>query len=239
MELEEIDDIGIRRRVIPTPTDDTQIHVSELPPSDQDLIQRTMLQTSNIVTPTGPGKTLVGRVTQETSVTPEECLSRLENYHNELGQIQEIPSEPSAFPNLAWEALKLGLAKEEAVNEQLNREIDRIQEMQTNISLLLDLNAEISGSKEDAPLSAKAEALLMQLEARGVSLRKEGQSIEELKRKAGSKESSLRSEMQIVFTTKVQRLMQMVESMMQILQHIIRSNTKLMDTITRNTRPGG
>lgn len=181
--------------------------------------------------PTGTEKSLVGRATLGMPVSPTatERLHEAEEYLEQLQNTKEMPSDPRAFPNLAWESVMLGLARENHLNRKLNEHVDAIQEMQNNISLLLNLSTEISGLKEEeeAKLPEKAQQILEQLEARGIKLRKEGQTIEELKRQGSSRESGLRSEIEIRFTTQVQRAMGQIQAIIEILQHIIRSNEKL------------
>lgn len=237
LDIEELDE---RRRISGMFIPKGPTHLDQLQDCEPESIRKTLgVRNSCLMTPTGAGESLAERIGlgAPVSETATEWLPIVENYLDEMREIQnkaeqanEMPSKGFEFPNLAWESLKFGLAKENFINNQLNQHIDEIREKQQNISLLLDLNAEIGSLKEEnSELPPRAIEILGQLKARGVDLRKENQSIEELKRQASSRESDLRSQMQIAFTTEVQRLMQHIESIHQILQNIIRSDAKVKE----------
>lgn len=148
--------------------------------------------------------------------TSTQALDALNNYKSAVERLE--------FPNLAWEAVKAGLRKEHSLETRINTHIDAIQTSHDDIALLLDLQSALSKKEE---VSEQARILLDKLEARGIHL--QGDNAEEIKRLASSHESKLRSDVQIQFTTKVQYLMQQIESLNQILQNIIRSDQKLKE----------
>lgn len=210
--------------------------LSDMKGEDGDLIRKVIaLSGGHLITPTGNGSSLVGRSGLGAPVSPTAAawLPQLEDHLAEVQNISMAPLEETkslAFPHLAWEALQLGLAKENQLNEKLNQCLDEIEKMQDNISLLLKLNGEIGSLKDDdTELSPKTMEILEQLKERGIDLNKDGQTAEELRRKVNSSESGLRSQMQIKFTTQIQRYMQQIETMMQILQNIIRNDAKLKE----------
>ncbi|MBX7065684.1 MAG: hypothetical protein K1X28_00495 [Parachlamydiales bacterium] len=240
MFVDELEEIESRRGVIPgmfIPNGPT--HLDQLKDCEPAALRKTLgIRDGYLMTPVGVGEPLIDRVSLEAPVSEtalewlpavEDHLEQLKTVHNAAETTAEMPSKGFEFPNLAWEAIKFGLAKENYINEQLNHHIDEIQKKQKNISLLLDLSGEISGMKEDEKeLPPKAKEILEKLKQGGIEF-KEGLTIEELKRQGSSKESDLRSQMQIAFTTEVQRLMQHVESIHQILQNIIRSDAKVKE----------
>ena len=131
--------------------------------------------------------------------------------------------------------MKVGLAKENQIHDLLNSHIEQIENAHSHISLLLDLNAELGGSKEDqTEFSDKAKQILSELNSQGIEIH--GETVGEIKRLSSSHESRLRSEIQIKFTTKVQHLMQQIESINQILQNIIRSDAKLKEKANQLNR---
>lgn len=208
-------------------------HIDDLAEKEAKIIRNTTAQVPNLPSLTlTEGASLDGRVTPGPLVT--ENLIRIANeelpaYVEELKQIATQETVPSKFPHLAWEAIQVGLKREAFIHNKLNAHIDAIERSHDDISLLLTLNAELGGVKEDEnnELSEKAQNLIAQLKERGIELK--GESAGEIKRQASAHESRLRSEIQIKFTTKVQTLMQQVESLMQILQNIIRSDSKLKE----------
>lgn len=222
----------------PFSVDNSKLHISDMRPEEADLIRKVVaLAHEEFMTPTGTARSLVGRADLSVPISPTAAawLPRLEDHLADVQNISEVKT--LEFPHLAWEALKLGLAKENQLNEKLNNCLDEIEKSQDNISLLLQLNGELSSLKDDdTELSPKAMEILQKLKDRGVDLNKEGQTAEELRRKVNSNESGLRSQMQIQFTTKVQRYMQQIESLMQILQNIIRNDAKLKEKANQLTK---
>ena len=207
-------------------------HIDDMEEEEASIIRKTMAQISNLplLTQLSDANSLDGRVTIGAPVSPTitQCAEELSTYEEQVEQIANQEILPLEFPHLAWEAIKAGLAKENFIHEQLNRYIDEIQNAHGDISLLLDLNAELGAVKEEnSEFSERAQNLLEQLRGRGIDL--QGETIGDIKRLAGSHESRLRSEIQIKFTTKVQYLMQQIESMNQILQNIIRNDSKLKE----------
>lgn len=224
--LFDLDNIDDRRRTGGVCLPYGHTHLNELQDCEPESLRKAMgVRDKYLDTPSGIGESLVDRMSigAPVSQTAADWLPIVE-------ELRQDTAKAIAFPHLAWESLKFGLQVENRINEKLNKHIDAIREKQVNISLLLDLSGEIGGLKEDGQeLPPKALEILEQLKARGIDLRKENQSIEELKRQASSKESDLRSQMQIAFTTEVQRLMQQIESIHQILQNIIRSDAKVKE----------
>lgn len=218
------------------------VHINDMPLEESTLIQKTVSMLPQLSTPTLVDRPLTGRATlgAPVSQTASEWEPIVANHLDEVRAIHaELQSEtpPKAhtleFPHLALEMLKLGLAKENQINHKLNQAIDGIEKTQKNISLLLELGSELSAAKEEdgTELSAKANEILNQLKERGIDLKKANQSVEALKRAASSRESSERSQMQIEFTTQVQRQMSQLEALHQILLQIINKDAKLKEYV--------
>lgn len=230
-EITEIDDLELKRMssLCGAFVPGQFMHINDA----DDSVRRTHAQVHHITTPTRTeGRSLTNRTTLASAIPPKirRLGAELPAHREQLEALvrgEELPKS-SEFPHLAWEAIKVGLAQENFMHAKLNRHIDEIQASHGDIALLLDLNAELSGMKEESEeFSEKAREILDRLHARGIDIR--GQNIGEIKRQTGSHESRIRSDIQIKFTTKVQYLMQQVESMNQILQNIIRSDSKLKE----------
>ncbi len=204
---------------------------------------------SRIASPKSSNRPLVNRATVEmpdstASTEEEELYSNLAAVRDSLvnmeARLKDEKPEPHTldFPNLAWEAVKAGLAKERLSNEQLNTHIKEAEKIQKDIDLLLDFSAELTAHKDESKeLSEKAKALLAQLKERGIDLWKgEGlnkEKISELKSLTSGQVDKLRSNLQIIFTTKIQFLIQAIGAIMESLKDIIRNNNKLISTINR------
>ncbi len=186
-------------------------------------------------------ESLEGRVTLGTPLSPAllqlskdlpTYKAEIEETINRVSETGELP-KPFEFPNLAWEAIKAGLEQDDFIYAKLNEHISNIETAHADIALLLNLNAELSGVEDEEGLSEKAREILEELSDRGIDI--EAESVGEIKQLAGSHESRLRSEIQIKFTTKVQYLMQNLQSLNEILQKIIQYDSKLKEYI--NQRP--
>lgn len=215
---------------------ETPTHINDLDEEEANLIRKTQAQLANLPTNLPTDARLAESLINRVSIENQDVA--IQESYNELAQYKEEIKEASIlvpFPHLAWEAIKVGLAKQDQIHDKLHQHIDEIDQAQKDISLLLDLSAELSNMKEDnKELSERAQSLLDQLKNRGMELN--GETVGDIKRLTGSHESRLRSEIQIKFTTKVQYLMQQIESMMQILQNIIRNDSKLKEKANQLTR---
>ncbi len=213
--------------------DSSTIHLNDR--EDRKLIRKTSAQTPAITpdVPSPSDPSLVGRA-KPVSNTLRNIHEALETYKGELEEIAENNTLPSHFPFLAWEAVKAGLAKEKITNDQIQGHIREAERMQKQIDLLLDLSAELTAYKEGKPIPEKMTQLLEQLkEEHDIDLWKGGdftkEKISELKSLTSSKVDALRSNLQILFTTKIQVLIQQVGSIMEILKDIIRQNSRLVN----------
>jgi len=217
--------------------DQAKLHVNDMPPEEGNLIRRTVSQMSNISTsiPHASDKSLKGRVTLGPVETRTAEQIGLDESQEEVDP-ELLMKAVEIDPNLAWEAVKLGLAKEQHTNRQLNELIKEAKELQKKIDLLLDFSAELTGQKDDTnELSEKAKTIMADLKKLGVELWKgEDQAINkeklsELKALSGSHVDKLRSELQVKINTEIQPKMQDIASIMSMLQEIIRSHRKLID----------
>ena len=148
---------------------------------------------------------------------------------------ESTPEEPN-FPFLAWEALKVGLAKEKATNDQIARHIAEIEKGQREISLLLQVTTELNGIKDEGgEMSQKLKGLLIELKESGIELWKgEGGSlskeeISKLKSATSSQVEQLRSNIQIIFSTKVQMLIQNIATILEVVRGMIQQNSRLIN----------
>lgn len=166
-----------------------------------------------------------------------ECEADLAVHKEHLEEIATGQSNRSfypEFPNLAYEALKLALAKEQITNDKINGHIAEAKKQQDSIKLLLDLTAEINVLKDGGKLSDKAKEILAKLKEQGIEVWKGGdelskEQVSELKSLSSSQTDTLRSNLQILFTTKIQTLIQEIGTIMDVLKEIIRNDSKLKE----------
>lgn len=180
-------------------------------------------------------QSLVGRAIPVKSL--EECADDLAVHKEHLEEIATGECNRSImaeYPNLAFETLKLALAKEKVVNDKINGHIAEAKKMQDSIKDLLDLTAEINVLKDGGKLSPKAKEILAKLKEQGIDVWKGGdelskEQVSELKSLTSSQTDSLRSNLQILFTTKIQTLIQEIGTIMDILKDIVRQDSKLKE----------
>ena len=218
-----------------SPVTSEKVHVNDMKAEEADLIRKTIAQMPHISTPipSSTDASLAGRAT----------LGPVDSAVAEAADPAIAWEAVSEFPNLAWEAIKAGLVKEQITNAQLNAHIKEAEKHQKDIDLLLDFSAELTGHKDDASdLTERAKELIEELKGRGIDLWKgedktiTKEKISALKDLSNSHVDKIRSNLQILFTTKIQVKIQAIGSIMEALKDIIRNNRKVCDKA--NQLPG-
>jgi hypothetical protein len=226
----------------PLVTDD-KLHVNDMKAEEAALIRKTVAQMPHIPSLINYNrKSLNGIATLgpvEGRVRPA-VENAVMNNAAEAEDPNIVLQAVTEFPNLAWEAIKAGLLKEEITNRQLNAHIKEAEKHQKDIDLLLDFNLEMSGHKEDATeLSQRANELLDELKARGIDLWKGERAYSKekastAKDNSGNQVDKARSKLQSIVLTGIQPKISNIGSIMETLKDILRNSTRLMNTITAN-----
>lgn len=220
--------------------------------ADADLIRKTQRVAQANVTPDvpsphdrlRPGKAAPVEATSEQLETLNRLATQAADLKNQLEDVEEKltgPNPPApheaGFPNVAFEALMAGLIKESTTNTQLQGHIAKVKETQKDIDLLLDLSAALTASKNDQKMSEEVKRLLGELKSRGIDLWKgevlDKEKISELKSLTSAQVDKLRSNLQIVFTTKIQTLIQQIGAILESIKDIIRQNSRVISTANR------
>ncbi len=143
----------------------------------------------------------------------------------------------SEFPSLAWEAIKAGLAKENQSNDTLNGYIADAENHQKIIDMQLEFSAELTALGDKGEMTPRMKTLIKELKANGVDLKVDENTkitkdkVLELKSLNSSFIDQRRSKLQILFTTKIQVVIQNLGSIMETLKNILKDNTRLNSTI--------
>ncbi len=146
----------------------------------------------------------------------------------------------SEFPALAWEAIKAGLAKEKQSNDVLNGYIAQAESHQKIIDLQLEFSAELTALGDKTDMSPRMKAIVKELKENGVDFKLEEttkitkEKVIELKSLNSSFIDQRRSKLQILFTTKIQVVIQNIASIMEALKNIVKDNTRLQSTTVQN-----
>jgi len=171
------------------------------------------------------GKVTLGAPERSNSIDPEKLETSWEAVNR--------------FPALAWESVNAGLAKEKQSNLELDRHIKKAQDLQDSMKKALEGSTELTAvpDKGSHEISPKLKAIAKELKEKGLDLKlEEGGKITkekalELKSLISSFIDQRRSDLQILFTTKIQVVIQNIGSIMEALKNIVKDNTRLNSTI--------
>jgi hypothetical protein len=139
---------------------------------------------------------------------------------------------PEPLTDIAYDFIRLGLKSQGRIHQDISRYIDQAEEHQKTIGLLLDFQSELSKNPQNQ--TPKMAELIGQLKEKGIEMEFAKDRISELKSLASAQVDKKRSEIQIIFTTKLQVKVQHMGSINDILKDIIRYNSRLLSTITGN-----
>lgn len=140
----------------------------------------------------------------------QETLSSIEQRVDEQRAKIHSDCPPKPFPNLAAEVLTFGLEKEAITNRQIDEFVAEVEKIQIEIDTLLN----------------ESKALSEQMKG------KDGEELDAIKVKKDdltTQIDNLRSRSQIIFTTRVQPLIQSIGAIMESLKEIIRQDAKLKE----------
>lgn len=137
--------------------------------------------------------------------------------------------------NVAWEALKAGLAREELGNAKLKQRSDVVKQHLNNIDDLLDLNAELTslGDKDSHELSDKTKGMISKLRGNGIEVwsspekKISKEKLVELKSHISSQVDKFRTSLQTIITTEIQPEINCLNSIMNIIQQMIQSDARM------------
>jgi hypothetical protein len=233
-EISEINEIGSPSVSLPC----------EMPLSPQDSAIQKVAK-NHIETNLESCKSLNGRVSTYNSL--EDRIQLLEEAKEELEFSNAILTKEKfnkAMPNLAFEILKLGAKKEAHIHAEINRHLEEGQRLRSQIHDLLDLSAEITKMPSDAKqLSEGAVALLKKLKESGIDLwdKFDGpiskEKLMDLKAEASSRVDRLRSDVNILLSTKVNHLTQVIlPTLLEMMKKIVQEDREAKSRINERMR---
>jgi hypothetical protein len=174
----------------------------------------------------------------------DKIRTLLEQNERLEGAIQDMQTQAESFPkpkhilvdfpHFAWEAIQAGLAKERVSHALLDEHVAEAKKIQKSMDLLLELNGSLAPLKEGGELPEKTKTLLAELKAVGIDLWQAEHTnltekeVEGIKQLASSQMDKLRTDLQIIFTTKIQVETNAIASIMEILKTIINNNNSLV-----------
>ncbi|MBF8262757.1 MAG: hypothetical protein HW387_422 [Parachlamydiales bacterium] len=147
------------------------------------------------------------------------------------------------FPNLAWEILQLGLKREHDYHVQLNRHAEEGSNIQGQMRQLIDLNGKLTVGDKEVELSDEIISIAHDLEKYGINLLQKSEKkispdrMNEIKAQIGSHSDRLKTELQNIFSTKIQVTINDMNSIMESLRMIIKHDDRLKEhIISKQTR---
>jgi hypothetical protein len=160
--------------------------------------------------------------------------------------VQSACQTTGAFPNLAYEIIRLGLEMENFQTEnRLNRYQEQGHEYKGTIGTLLDLTAQLQKLPSDADsheLSDKVKQMLSDLKDKRIDLLPdhEGQISREqlvsVKSLINSHVDALRSKLTDLFTTKISIVVQFLNTMTETMKNIVRLDDRVKSTAIQLAR---
>jgi hypothetical protein len=170
---------------------------------------------------------------QRNAVNPEDLSETDQKTHLHVTQTLAI--------NIGWQIVKIGLDKEKIYYNKLNRCTNTASEMQQTIQKLIELNGQLPISEKDVGLSDQALALCKDLEKANIILLQPGEKkisptrMAELKAQVGAHNDRLKTELQTLFTTKIQVMINELNSLLESLKTIQKTLDRLIENIINAT----
>lgn len=151
------------------------------------------------------------------------------------------PATIIAFPNLAWEVVKVGLIKEGQTTHKINGHIDEATSLQETNDLLIKFRTELAALPENwTELPESMKTVLNDLKAKGIDILggkeflKTKEAKEEYKFIATSHLDKKRNDLNLLFTTKINSLIQAIGTILDCLKDIVRNDSRLRNSITQH-----
>jgi len=144
--------------------------------------------------------------------------------------------------NVGWEILDLGLKKEKMYQAVLIQSTNEASEIQQTIQKLLELNGQLHLGEKDVVLSDQTLALFKDLEKAKITLLQPGEKkisptrMSELKAQIGANNDRLKTELQTLFSTKIQVRINEINSLLESLRTTAKYFDRLMSSIIGNQR---
>jgi len=139
--------------------------------------------------------------------------------------------------NVGWEIVNVGLKKERIYNSELLKKTNEATEIQQTIQKLIELNGQLSISEKDVVLSDKTLALFKELEKAKITILQPADKkisptrMAEIKAQIGAHNDRLKTELQTLFTTKIQVMINELNSLLDTLRTIQKAFDRFMENI--------
>jgi len=182
-------------------------------------------------------------------------------FHNRKIEQEESPSESeeektvsltdlkvsyvahSAIPvNITYSIVNLVLAKEQLNNEKLHHYAGEASKIQDSIELLVNLNGKLSVSDQDIAVTDEVRQMAQDLQKQNIEILHDGEKtikperMTEIKALIGSHTDRLKTQLQQIFTTKIQVVISETNSILEAVRMILKYDDRLKSTMISNQR---
>ncbi len=144
--------------------------------------------------------------------------------------------------NITYMIVDLVLTKEQINNDKLHHHTDDASKIQDSMEQLVNLNGKLSVSDQDIAVTDEVRQMAQNLKKQGIELvRDDEKSIKpermtEIKALIGSHTDRLKTQLQQIFTTKIQVVISETNSILEALRMILKYDDRLKSTIISNQR---
>lgn len=179
------------------------------------------------------------RIDKEKATPPPANAREIENVAWKAG----VVPEKKPMPDFAFAVIKVAMAREAFGTKKLKLLSDQVKEQLGTIDLLLDLSSELTAlpDKESHDITDKMKGVIAKLEAQKIQIWSGGgkivrEKVGEMKAQISSQIDKLRTALQTKISTEIQPEVNNLQSIMNIVQQIIRTDARLKEKATQIPR---
>jgi hypothetical protein len=157
---------------------------------------------------------------------------------------QKIQTLSTTTMSLAYSMLSLGLQVEQRYLTEIDQDVRAASDIQKQIEACINLNGKLTipADKEELPITDEIRALSDDLKAQGLELLQPNETkinrerLSELKATLGARIDLLKTQLQKLFTTKIQVKINELHSLMECMKTVEKYSNRLFSTIIGNFR---
>lgn len=179
------------------------------------------------------------KIDKEKATLPPANAIKVENAAWKAG----VVPEKKPMPDFAFEVIKVAMAREAFGTKKLKLLSDQVKDQLGTIDLLLDLSSELTAlpDKESHDMTDKMQGVIAKLEAKKIQIWSGGgklikEKVGEMKSQISSQIDKLRTALQTKISTEIQPEVNNLQSIMNIVQQIIRTDARLKEKATQIPR---
>jgi hypothetical protein len=184
-------------------------------------------------------------ISANTKVPPQNItIQTPEDLHNLSSTDQKVNDQATKAlsTNAGRAILDLGMKREKVYQQQLAVSTKEASAINQTIKTLVDLNGKLSVSEKDVVLSDEILKLFKELENAGITLLQSGEKklpparMSEVKAQISTHNDRLKTELQTIFSTKIQVMISELNSLLESLKMIEKLFATLLSNIIRNQK---